>query len=313
LETEIVPTLIGLLHDEDTSVRKKAAEVFGKISKTTKSDNAVKLLIELLGDPDGYIRTVASRSLLAIDPKEAERVIPVLIEVIHSGDSAGHAADLLAEIKPQGLQLLLAMLDDKNPAVRAVAISTIVRHGKTTPDFGQLKKLLQDEEPKVRGDAVAMISNIRPPTPEAASAILPLLQDKTYFVRNQVLWGLAKLHADPKLALPEMAKLADDEDYGVRGALAQSLRVMGAGAVPTLIKLLDDERPQVRARAADSLGGIGAAAKDALPALKRHLTDMGYTIGPESLVCHRAGDALVLITGDKHYLEGLPRRMRDGL
>lgn len=315
VETEIVPTMISLLHDKDPAIRRKTVKAFELFPQASHS--AVEPLIQLLGDQDDYIRTVASRNLVAIEPNEAGRVIPVLVDVVHKSDSfRGYAADALSHIRPEGAKALAALLSDQNPAVRAVAIGSLTWCGPPTElGLPVLRQLLLDDRASVRAHAVAVASQMRPPTQEAVSAIMPLLQDKHAGVRSAVLNGLSKMHADPTQVLPEMVKLVDDpDDHYVWSTLADSLGAMGPAAVPTLTKLLEDNEARVRARAADSLGRIGPPAKDAVPALKHHLTDMSriYYTYEGMRVCHRAGEALVRILGDKSYLEGLPALPIDG-
>jgi HEAT repeat protein len=314
VETEIVPTMISLLHDQDTDIRCKAIDALGRFPKAGKS--AAGPLIELLGDPDEHLRVDAARTLVAIAPSEAGRAVRVFEEVIHRSYSCrGYAAGAIAIIKPEGPKVLLALLDDENPDVRAAAIGTL-RWSPHTTGLGlpELRTLLQDDSASVRRDAVFVVSQMRPPTKEAVSAILPLLHDRNARVRREVVVGLTALHADASQALPEMVKLASDDDDDVRFALAKSLAGMGSEAIPTLTELLDDKSTSVRVHAARSLGQMGPAARDAVPALKRHLTDMSeYGVNHVGMrVCHYAGRALTRILGDKSYLEGLPALPPDG-
>jgi len=308
-----------LFHDQDPAVRRKAVEYFGRFPKAGHS--AIPSLIKLLDDQDDFIRALAARNLVAIEPAQAGRVIPALVDVVHKSNSdgtRGYAALQLAHMKPEGPKALIALLSDKNPALRVVAICSLTDSETTRLGLPLLRQLLLDDVARVRANAVGMISRIRPPTQEAVSAIMPLLQDQDALVRRAVLYGLREMHADIKQVFPEIVKLVDDQDdadsHLVRRELAISLAAAGPAAVPPLTKLLDDKDAHVRARAADSLGHIGSPAKDAVPALKDRLTDMSLLYDGDLgvRVCHRAGKALVRILGDKSYLEGLPALPPDG-
>lgn len=314
VETEIVPTLVELLQDKDAAVRRKAAEIVKGFPMVSRK--FVPPLLECLNDQDDYIRVLASGSLIRIDPNESARVIPVLLDVIQKkSPSSGSAANVLASTGADGKTVLVALLDDKNPDVRRIALDTIrwqLRHEGLK--LSMFTRLLQDEDVQVRANAASCIANLRPTTKEAVSAIIPLLQDKDHRVRCAVIEGLATMRADPAQAVPEMVKLADDANVVVRYSLAGSLGDMGPMAVPTLAKLLDDKDVGVRYKAANSLGDIGPAAREAVPTLKRHLTDMEEVgIGGEGMrICHHAGNALAKILGDKSYLKGLPDIPPDG-
>jgi HEAT repeat protein len=86
--------------------------------------------------------------------------------------------------------------------------------------------------------------------------------------------GRARL--DSKDCVPSLARAPADSDGRVRELAAQAVGASGAAgvsAVPALIVLLGSPSEGDRNTACIGLAGIGTAAKDALPALKKALSD----------------------------------------
>ena len=80
-----------------------------------------------------------------------------------------------------------------------------------------------------------------------------------------------------------------------------------------MIKLLNDEDPKVRSHATDGLARVGPPAKEAVPALKRLLTDMAVlNKTSKHRVCHDAAQALNSILQTTEYSKGLPALEPDG-
>jgi HEAT repeat protein len=307
VEREIVPTMIELFHDKTSAIRQRAIESFRRFPKAGKK--AIKPLIVLLDDEDDKVRIVASESLIIIDPDEIKRVLPVLSEIISKGKpGSGFAANALADMKqPEGRKVLIKFLDHQDPVVREVAIKALKWGNKSGLSIAEIEKYLRNDNAKIRADAVFIVSDIRPTTKEAVLAIMPLLKDPDFWVRDAVWIGLSNMHADPKLVSAEMIKLKlIDENGYVRSAPVKLLWVLGPTAIPSLRRSLASSSPGIRADAASALGNIGPAAKDAVPALKELLTDMHKVGDDDYRVCHYAGEALAKILKNPAFQGGLP-------
>ena len=275
--SEIVPTLANLLHDKETAIQERAIRTFHWFPDA--SHQAAGALIALLDDKGDDIRVAAAAALVSIEHNAVSRVIPVLNSVVRkNGNSAigGSAAAILAStaVGREGMESLMALLNDKDEKIH-LTVTNAIRFGCQPPAdaLPVFQTLLKDENADVRANALAIISRIRPPTRRAATAMIPLLADKNSYVRRTAIWSLSEMRVDGRDVLPEMIKLVDDKDRHVRNTLAVSLGAMGSEAVTALTSLLDDKYPDVRGHAAASLGRIGPAAKEAVPALKRLLTD----------------------------------------
>ena len=145
---------------------------------------------------------------------------------------------------------------------------------------------LNDSAAIVRATAARSVLAL--PAGEAAALLLPLLQDKEAFVRQETAYALGETRS--RLAVAALAELlAKEKDDGVRGAAAVALGQIGdEAAVMPLAELLGrrvpaggiiarvrrskrDENEFVRRAAAHSLGQIRSRA--AVPALVAVLED----------------------------------------
>ena len=139
---------------------------------------------------------------------------------------------------------------------------------------------LNDASPTVRVAAAHAIISL--PNHEAAALLLPLLKDKSEFVRREVAFALgATRHSSAVSALVEL--LNRDKQPSVRAAAAIALGEIGdAAAVPALSQVIagdaskkkkskSDEEEFVVRSAVRSLGQIGSRA--AVPVLIGALTE----------------------------------------
>ncbi|HEY0319652.1 MAG TPA: HEAT repeat domain-containing protein [Pyrinomonadaceae bacterium] len=145
---------------------------------------------------------------------------------------------------------------------------------------------LQDTEPIVRATAARSVLSL--PADEAARALLPLLQDKDEFVRQETAYALGETHS-PLAVAPLVTMLERDKKEGVRGAAAVALgnigdeaaviplaarlsaRIRSSGLFSKITRGQSAENEFVRRAAARSLGQIKSRA--AVPALVETLSD----------------------------------------
>jgi HEAT repeat protein len=105
---------------------------------------------------------------------------------------------------------------------------------------------LSDVEPVVRVTAAHAILSL--PPAEAATLLIPLLQDKLEFVRREAAYALGDTRS--RTAVASLTNLlTSDKDAGVRGAAAVALgRIGDESAVPTLSQVLAG-RPEKKKKA----------------------------------------------------------------
>ncbi|MGQ0763090.1 MAG: HEAT repeat domain-containing protein [Acidobacteriota bacterium] len=163
---------------------------------------------------------------------------------------------------------------------------------------------LNDSSPTVRVAAAHAIISL--PNHEAAALLLPLLKDKSEFVRREVVFALgATRHSSAGAALVEL--LNRDKEPSVRAATAIALGEIGDPAVvPSLSHIIagegskktkskGDEEEFVVRSAVRSLGQIGSGA--AVPILIGALQDESNSIDTRreaAIGLGRLGDAAAL-------------------
>lgn len=185
---------------------------------------------------------------------------------------------LQAEIEKQRQRLNSAEVEERRDAVMRLGA---LRH----PDASRAAlSALKDASPIIRATASAAVLGL--PAHESAAALLPLLNDKNEFVRQEAAYALGNTRS--KTAVPAlMEKLTREQKHGVRGAVVVALgRIADESAVVTLARVLSPrsglggskknqsnrkENVLVLRAAAHSLGQI--ASRAGLPALLATLED----------------------------------------
>ena len=117
---------------------------------------------------------------------------------------------------------------------------------------------LGDNAAIVRATAASSVTFL--PAPEAAAALLPLLNDKDEFVRKEVAYSLGDV-GDPASTPQLTHTVTSDKSPEVRVSAAVAIGKLGnPDAVPTLVKILGDRPTEanevLRRAAARSIGQI---------------------------------------------------------
>jgi len=119
---------------------------------------------------------------------------------------------------------------------------------------------LIDAAPIVRVAATHAILSL--PQADAATLLIPLLQDKLEFVRRETAYALGKTRSRSAVA-PLAGVLLNDKETGVRGAAAVALGAIGdESAVPTLSQVLAGQpEKKKKAKAGSNVFVMRAAAR----------------------------------------------------
>jgi HEAT repeat protein len=160
---------------------------------------------------------------------------------------------------------------------------------------------LNDSDPEVRQMVVTTLSRMR--DPRIVTALLPLLKDSNAEVREQAVFALAR--SGDARAITAVAGMIDDASPDVRQQAVHLLgRSRNPDALPALTKALKDSSPDVRQQAAFGLGQLrNPNAVDALiEALKDSSPDVreqaAFALG--QLRNGRAVDALMAALKDSN-------------
>ena len=225
-----LPVLLRALKDEDTRVRREAAQSIGIVAREDGIDfgPAVTALAEALSDEGDHVAERAAESLEWLGPRSAPAV-PQLIAALESPDYfvRWNAAGALGAIGPAS-----------EPAIPA------------------LIKAADDENGNVRREAVAALSDLA----LQPNRVIPVLAAKVTdpVVDARALTGLKTFGEASRPAIPEVIKvLKTADEYYTRASAAETLSAIGHGrrdVIEALTSaLLNDEDETVRDSAADAL------------------------------------------------------------
>jgi HEAT repeat protein len=195
-----MPSLLRGLRDADQVVRSAALR---GVARSREPSAAVEVL-PLLADPDGAVRSLAVDALVACsapgeaaspfrsllddeDPRVRARAAAVLLRTGLAEEAGRVLEGMAASPRPEwraeaisalgraghGRDVVAAGMVDPDPAVRLVAVSALGRFGPAR-SLDVLIKVLRDEDPGVREEAVKVIADAGPP---AADRLIEALAD----------------------------------------------------------------------------------------------------------------------------------------
>jgi HEAT repeat protein len=224
-----------------------------------------------------------------------------------SSNASSHLTPLQLEIEKQRHRLSSSESEERRDAV--MRLGSMKR-----PESSRVAATaLRDSSAIVRATASRAVLSLRPE--EASSALLPLLQDRDEFVRQETAYALGEARSRTSTTAL-IAALGKEKKDGVRGALAVALgqigdeaavialaqlvgrRVPASGFINRVKRSKRDENEFVRRAAAHSLGQIRSRA--ALPAL---IAVLGDERAPDD-VRREAANSLGLI-GDPTAIQAL--------
>ncbi|HEV3119888.1 MAG TPA: HEAT repeat domain-containing protein [Gemmataceae bacterium] len=200
---------------------------------------------------------------------------------------------LLGALKP-AIPALTRAVSDPSFEVRLRALEAMETIGlEASAASAALIRETRDPNLFVRWGAARALGKVALNHPKlAVPALARLLQDEDFDVNIAAARALDRFGADAVAALPELIKAITASDAEKRKEVLRTIQSIGpeaAPAIPAVIERLSDPDPAVRQAAADLLGRFGPAAVAAVPALRRALDDS------DAEVRRAATDALLSI------------------
>lgn len=167
------------------------------------------------------------------------KALPTLIRMVQARDSALKQAVLKWSAKQTLIKFDFTPAGTRrNQAQRGYEI--LGPEARTqVPALGQI--LTNDGLAGVRQCAASALGWIGPEAKSAAAALLITAKDQDTFVRNNSLWALSRIQADPGLVLPGLIKGLDDSFKVARENAAIGLAQYGplaTSAVPALVRTM---------------------------------------------------------------------------
>jgi len=255
LPPDIAPDVVAALltpyvggHDPHADSLHRLAVRMGEV--------AVPPLLEAIrkrNTPDHlYLCGDAMRVLRTLGPK-AKAALPDLVLLLKEQGAGGHAMDVanipsgpwvgetIAAVGEDAVEPVAALLNEKNPRVRTLAVWTLGRIG-TKSTLPHLNAALKDEDANVRAAAAKALDEIRKDAPppdlpvpdDEADRLIAQLKDQDPNVREKAIVALQGLR--DRRAVEPLIILLDDKSIGVWTAAARALGRLGdARAVKPLL------------------------------------------------------------------------------
>ncbi|MBM3293040.1 MAG: HEAT repeat domain-containing protein [Candidatus Aminicenantes bacterium] len=235
-----------------------------------------------------------------------------LFRTVREGEDASTVRAAIMDLgylrNPKVYPVLLAALDDPNPAVQHAAVVSLGRYGKPEAIEELVKpKIFRSVHVNIRWAAVAAVGQLG--DYRVIDDLMKAVEDPEWIVRTQAVAELmAKVRdiiarRDVRLARVLIHMLSLDNEEIVPLAI-EGLQEMGAETLPSLHEALHNTSATIRANAARALGRMRAASS------APYLIDLLHD--DEISVRCRAAEALGLI-GNKIAIEPLVLAIQDNV
>ncbi|TME83943.1 MAG: cyclic nucleotide-binding domain-containing protein, partial [Chloroflexi bacterium] len=185
---EAIDSLMGLLEDQDPSVRSAGVVALAKLPLDGRGRAAVEAASR---DPDAGVRASAVRALAVLDPAAVEREADRL-----TGDPSPRVrAELSVALVEAGQEdrphaILGSLLESRSADDRIAGLQAVERLGGHSPS-PRMALLLDDPSPRVRAAAVGAIAAVVDPgLPDPLPSLVAALDDQAPSVRLAAAHGL---------------------------------------------------------------------------------------------------------------------------
>jgi HEAT repeat protein len=241
-----VRKLIENLSNEDSSVRRKAAQELGE-----GDERAIYPLIKALKDPNPGVQDAAIRSLVSIGGEiVAYMILPLLREDPYLRNTAQL---MLRELGENAVPLLYSLLSDKDDDIRKFALDLFgdINDGV---EAEKLLRLTEDPNPNVRASAIRAIGLLG--FTEGSKHMEKALHDEEW-VAFTALDSLGLLKAEDSVGAIVM--LLNSDSQAIRLAALETLGTIGSPlASDALIKhIMDSKNSDEKSLAVKSLVKVG--------------------------------------------------------
>jgi HEAT repeat protein len=255
--------LTSALSDSEYGVRRDALLALAALA--SRARDSVPAIVRVLRDDAEYdVRIEAGRALAAIGPRD-ETVIRALLGAFRDKDNAvaRSAAECLARIGPPAIPALLEALSEKEieeqtEAEKAIGHWSDWAMGAMGPDAVPLLIEVMGDSRHINRSAAAAsaLGMIGPPALPTLLEALRTSKDKVVVGNAAFAIGLRGMRPVAKQAVPDLIRLIEDPDPGVRRLSIDALASIGSDSkigVPAIAKALQDPDPHVRDAARSAL------------------------------------------------------------
>lgn len=236
--------LIARLGDRNTKARLDAANMLARLGK-----DALEPVTNLLNHDDSSYRRIAAYILGKIgnsvkDSDSIENLVEALVEALgdDSPDVRKSSAQALNRIGKPSIQPLIKSLGNISKDVRASAVWSLSKMGNIVVD--PLLAVLNSPVKDVRASAVWALSKVGT---HSISGLIGLIEDPDKNMRESAIWGLSKIGAPAieKLAEKWNVRIGSDALEGeseTDSVDISDLMSGGEGSIKQWIKFMIDNR-----------------------------------------------------------------------
>ncbi len=186
-EDEVIAALASMLMDPAPDVRIRAASLLSRY----KNPKALEALLHVLDTMDRDFREAVTTAISELLSGEPEKVTELVKKVPETKTRKIGMAWLMGKSRNQGeKKLLLELLCDEDPEVRAAAVGALAKF-KTRDFLDHLEQIIYDPNERTRAAAVNAVAASG--GERAFEIVRAALQDIDEFVRVRAVVGLAKL------------------------------------------------------------------------------------------------------------------------
>ncbi|MEO8500105.1 MAG: HEAT repeat domain-containing protein [Vicinamibacteria bacterium] len=320
---EAAPALISLLRDPDPVTRGRAAEAVSRIAPKGGGAAIAEAFrralppagpspLRIRGDDPGRaddpwvelrleivalarLKDAESMASAVLGPNSAPlvdwwacvwaamrigdpRLAPILVSgaLAEDGYIRSLAAQGLGALKDSfHLGVVRRLLDDQDPRVKREALRALAAI-KSPDGVALAAPFIDSPNPVLRREALLTLGAL-PPSPRWRSRVIENVGHADAWIRAAAWPALVKMDAEEVGIV--LSTIGPDPDWRVRQAVARALaESLGERAAPFLFPMLKDSDPRVVS--ATLLALAGARGQDAVPTLKDHIQDpdMGVRI-----------------------------------
>jgi HEAT repeat protein len=273
------PKAEELLTDSDPSIRQQAfslLRVFGV-------DPAPGMRKALEGKDDRIRVSIAS--LMLTTGTDRTDSVPILRDYLKNADPEIRiqAATTLAQMRLEGdslVPILIEGLKNKTGGVRYASLQGLQHLGpqKAAGAVAAIVDLLDDADPNTATQVCYILRNLKADPKMAVPKLAKLLKSDNYGTKHAAIYALAGLGTEGSEALVAAYRAGKDDNE--RNAILQQLVNIGKTDVagPLLDEALADKSPQVRANAVRMSVNLGRRNGGAWPIVSKALGDSDASV-----------------------------------
>jgi HEAT repeat protein len=281
---EAITAITQRLQDANPDMRAKAALILSEMGPKGKA--ALPTLVQLLKNPDQLIRTEAVRALYYIGstpPSAAPELLRLFNKMDY--DNSKVLGEVLGRMGARdagvSLELLKILENENDPDYQNSKSAATIALGRMGPSAAiaipAMIKIIKKDKIGYSSEPVEALARL---WPFAAPEIQKLLQDDNPLVRGQGIYTLGNVGPE---ALPDLIRclrcpdehmLDDSAPIAISIERAFYLRTLSAKfSMPWIIKLLDDPDPRMRLRGARIFCTVCPDLATAVRGYRKMLTD----------------------------------------